>query len=80
MARRAASAPMSDTDSFSPAILRSFIPLLVKIHSSDVSTILESSVLVSTRLGVYEPVPSIIVDGDDIGVPSEVIKPQTLVE
>src|SRR5215208_3990191 len=53
---------MSDIASLGPAMRRSLIPLREKIHSSDVSTILESSLLVRTRSGAKEPVPRITVE------------------
>ena len=53
----AAPAAMSDVCSSSRAILRSLMPVRVRIQSSDVSTIVSSSAFVSTREGRYEPVP-----------------------
>ncbi len=51
----AALAPMSEGFSPGPAIRRSAMPERVLIHSSEVSTILDSSALVSVRSGVWTP-------------------------
>ena len=51
----AAWAPMSEGFSPAPAMRRSEIPERVLIHSSEVSTIAESSVLVSLRSGACTP-------------------------
>src|SRR5207247_443464 len=62
IARRDASAPMSDVHIVSEAIRRSRIPERVTIHSSVVSTIFSKSALVRIRSGRYEPVPTMWTD------------------
>src|SRR2546425_6199374 len=42
------------------AIRRSTMPVRSRIHSSEVSTILSKSALVSTRSGTYMPVPVMV--------------------
>ena len=49
-------APMSEVNSSSAAMRRSRMPVRLMIHSSVVSTMCSSSLLLSTRLGRYAPV------------------------
>src|SRR5438552_6577999 len=58
-ASRAARVANRDIGSSSPAMRRSRIPVRVAIHSSEVSTILSRSPLVSTLSGRADPVPRI---------------------
>ena len=58
----AAWAPRSEGFSPGPAMRRSLMPERVWIHSSEVSTILESSALVSLRSGVRTPMARIKTD------------------
>ena len=59
IACRPASMAKGDNVSSSPATRRSLIPLRVRIHSSEVSTIFSRSALVSTPSGTAEPTPAI---------------------
>jgi hypothetical protein len=62
-AARAAAAPMSAAPTSAAATRRSRIPVRVRIHSSDVSTIASSSALVRTRSGRWRPVRPAIAIG-----------------
>ena len=57
MARVAAMAPSVAVVSWGAATRRSRMPVRVRIHSSDVSTMRSRSALLSTRSGTYEPQP-----------------------
>ena len=56
-ARRAAGRQMSVSASSSAAIRRSRMPVRSTIHSSFVSTIVDSSSFVRTRSGTWQPSP-----------------------
>ncbi len=57
MARIEATAAIDAVVSFAAATRRSRMPVLLTIHSSDVSTIRSRSALVSTPAGAYRPQP-----------------------
>ena len=59
MARFAAMAPIVAVVSCGPATRRSRMPVRVRIHSSDVSTMRSRSALVRTPSGAYMPQPVI---------------------